>query len=116
MARKQQEEQPIRRRRAPARTPELRENQMIAKAVDLIERRLDDGSASAQETMFYAKLGSSREKLEQQRISMEVEVGKAKIEAMASMERREELFADAIRAMRSYQGEDPQQLEERYDD
>ena len=37
----------------PALTPEARENQMIALAVDLVEQRLLDGTASSQETTHF---------------------------------------------------------------
>jgi hypothetical protein len=36
------------RRRAPATTPEARENQLISLAVDLAERQLLEGTASSQ--------------------------------------------------------------------
>lgn len=55
-------------RRPPASTPEARENQLIALAVDLAEKQLANGTASAQVINHYLKLGSSREKLEQLRI------------------------------------------------
>lgn len=94
-------------RRPPATTPEARENQLIAKAVDLAEKQLVDGSASAQVISHYLKLGSSREKLEQERLSEEIELQKAKREAMASAVRVEELYGAAIAAMRSYAGQEP---------
>ena len=37
----------------PALTPEARENQMIALAVDLVEQRLLDGTASSQQTTHF---------------------------------------------------------------
>ena len=91
---------------SPATTPEARENQLIAKAVDLAERQLDDGTASAQVISHYLKLGSSREKLEQERIANENALLEAKREAMASAARVEELYGAAIAAMRSYAGQD----------
>lgn len=94
-------------RRPPATTPEARENQLIAKAVDLAERQLEDGSASAQVISHYLKLGSSREVLEQERLKNEVALLEAKREAMASAARVEELYGAAIAAMRSYAGQHP---------
>jgi hypothetical protein len=94
-------------RRPPATTPEGRENQLIAKAVDLAEKQLEDGSASAQVITHYLKLGSSREKLEQERLAEEVELAKAKREAMAAQQRVEELYVEAITAMRRYAGQEP---------
>lgn len=94
-------------RRRPASTPEARENQLIAAAVDLAERQLKDGTASAQVISHYLKLGSSREKLEQERLTMEVSLLEAKREAMASAARVEELYGAAIDAMRAYAGQQP---------
>jgi hypothetical protein len=94
-------------RRPPATTPEARENQLISKAVDLAERQLSDGTASAQVISHYLKLGSSREKLEQERLVEEIELQKQKRESMASAARVEELYSAAINAMRSYAGQEP---------
>lgn len=94
-------------RRPPATTPEARENQLISSAVDLAEKQLLEGSASAQVITHYLKLGSSREKLEQERMSQEVELMKAKRENMASAARVEELYGAAIDAMRAYAGHAP---------
>lgn len=99
-----------RSRRPPATTPEERENQLIAKAVDLAERQLEDGTASAQVITHYLKLGSSREQLEQERIAAEVELAKAKMENMASAARVEELYGEAINAMRRYSGQAPLEM------
>lgn len=86
-------------------TPEGRENQLINLAVDLAERQLREGTASAQVLSHYLKAGSSREYLERQRLSMDVELMKAKRAQMESMARVEELYETAITSMRAYQGE-----------
>lgn len=91
-------------RRPPATTPEARENQLISAAVDLAAKQLSDGTASAQVITHYLKLGSSREKLEQERLSEEVGLLKAKAENMQSMARAEGLMAEALNAFRSYSG------------
>lgn len=96
------------KRRRPATTPEQRENQLIALAADLAERQMRDGTASSQIITHYLKLGSSREELEKERLRMENELARAKIEAMASAQRMEELYADAIAAMRGYAGGSPE--------
>ena len=94
-------------RRPPATTPEGRENQLVAAAVDLAERQLREGTASAQVISHYLKLGSSREKLEQERIKNENSLIHHKIEALESAKRVEELYASALNAMRSYAGQPP---------
>ena len=105
-------------RRPPATTPEARENQLIGHAVDLAERQLLDGTASAQILTHYLKLGSSREKLEQERLSRENDFLQVKMEAIASAKRVEELYSDALNAMRAYGGHEQQvnDSEEYYDD
>jgi hypothetical protein len=102
--------------RAPARTPDERENQLVEAATDLAEQQLRDGSASAQVITHYLKLGSSRERLEQERLKGEVNLMKIKEAHMASEMRTEELMRKALDAMRGYQGlEDPDEQQE-YDD
>lgn len=92
------------RKQAPALTPEARENQLIALAVDLAEKQLIEGTASAQVITHYLKLGSTREKLEKEKLERENELLSAKREALESAKRVEELYADALKAMRSYSG------------
>lgn len=94
------------RKGRPASTPEGRENQLISKAVDLAERQLEEGTASAQVISYYLKLGSSRERLEQERLSKENVLLQAKAEQLESQKRVEELYADALSAMRSYNGQE----------
>lgn len=103
-------------RRRPATTPEARENQMVALAHDLAEKQLRNGTASSQVISHYLKLGSSREKLEQERLAMEVDLLGAKKEMMESAKRVEELYGKALDAMRSYAGHEPLELEHDYDD
>lgn len=94
-----------RSRRRPATTPEQRENQLIALAVDVAEQQMLAGTASAQVISHFLKLGSSREKLEKERIARENELMQAKIEAMAVQKQLVELYEDAISAMRVYGGQ-----------
>lgn len=90
----------------PALTPEARENQMIALAVDLAEKQLIEGTASSQVITHFLKLASSRERLEKEKLEKENELLRAKTEAIESAKRVEELYSDALKAMRSYRGED----------
>lgn len=105
----QVESKPTKRR--PATTPEGRENQLIALAVDLAEEQIRAGTVSSQVLTHYLKLGSSREKLEQERLRRENHLLEAKAEAMASAKRVEELYGKALNAMRTYAGQDPVDLE-----
>lgn len=101
--RKRDEQQP-KRRRPPATTPEARENQMIALAVDLAEKQLVEGTASSQVISHYLKLGSTKEKLEKEILEKQKELITAKTEAIHSAKRVEELYKNALNAMRSYSG------------
>ena len=89
----------------PALTPEARENQMIAFAVDLVEQRLLDGTASSQETTHFLKLGSMKNRLEMEKLQEENRLLKARTEALQSAKRVEELYSEAIKAMRRYSGQ-----------
>lgn len=88
----------------PALSPEARENQMIALAVDLAEQQLRDGTASSQVITHYLKLGSTKERIEKEILERQKDLITAKTEALQSAKRVEELYADAIAAMRRYSG------------
>lgn len=88
----------------PALTPEARENQLISLAVDLVEERLRNGTASSQETTHFLKLGSPKARLEKEKLEREVELLRAKTEAIESAKHVEELYANAIKAMQKYSG------------
>lgn len=88
----------------PALTPEARENQMAALAMDLVEQRLRDGTASSQETTHFLKLVSSRAQLEQRRLELENELVAAKTKALADAQEIKVLYEEALKAMRRYGG------------
>lgn len=92
------------RKSRPALTPDAREKQMISLAVDQAEKQLKEGTASSQVLTYYLKLGSPREKLERERLEEENRLLKAKIEALKSSERMEELYLEAIESMKEYSG------------
>lgn len=88
----------------PALTPEARENQLISLAVDLVEQRLIDGTASSQETTHFLKLGSTKNKLEMEKMRLENDLIKAKTEAAESSKNVEALYKEALDAMKNYSG------------
>ena len=96
--------EPIKKRR-PALSPEARENQLIALAVDRAEQQLLDGTASSQVITYYLKLGSSREKLEKERLAEENRLLKAKTKALENAEEIKALYEQALKAMRNYAGQ-----------
>jgi hypothetical protein len=94
-------------RHKPATTPEGRENEMVSIAHDLAERQIRNGTASSQVLTHFLKLGSTRERLEQERLEHENELTRVKIEALEGQKRVEELYLEALQAMRSYAGDLP---------
>lgn len=91
----------------PAKTSAGRQNQLIEAAFDLAERRLREGSASAQETVHFLRLGSEKERLEREKLKHEVEVLKSRVKEAESRTSSEELYSKALQAMRGYTGEVP---------
>lgn len=94
------------RRRPRAKNPEARLNQLAAYAIDLLEQRLIDGTASSQEVTQLLKYASPKYKLETELLKKQTELATAKTEQLQSQKRMDELYADAIKAMNSYRGQD----------
>ena len=88
----------------PALTIEAKEGQMISLAVDLAERQLREGTASSQVITHYLKLGSSKERLEQEIMEVQKKLIEAKAESIHSAKRVEGLYAEALGAMKLYSG------------
>lgn len=93
------------KRRAPAKTLDAREAQLISLAVDLAEKQLSAGTASSQVITHYLKLGTTTERLEKEKLIAENELLKAKTESLKSAKRVDEIYAKALNAMRSYSGQ-----------
>lgn len=91
------------RRRKPL-SLEARENQMISLAMDLAEQKLRDGTASSQLISHYLKLGTEKEKLERQKLEEENKLLVAKTESLKAQKRVDELYSEAIEAMKKYSG------------
>ena len=89
----------------PAETEEGRENQLIALAYDEVERRLRNHTATSQETTHFLRLGSTKAKLELEKLQKENELLVAKTEALKSAKHQEELFAEAMAAFGIYTGQ-----------
>lgn len=96
----------------PALTPEARENQLIFLATELAEQQLRDGTASSQVITHYLKLGSSKERIEKEILMKQKDLISAKTEALQSAKRIEELYANAINAMKSYSGSMETEIDE----
>nr|DAP82063.1 MAG TPA: hypothetical protein [Caudoviricetes sp.] len=89
----------------PALTPEARENQMISLAMDCAEEQLRDGTASSQLITHFLKLATEKERIEREILKKQKDLITAKTEALQSSKKVEELYANAIAAMRNYSGQ-----------
>ena len=92
------------RRIAPAATPEARERQIIAMAYDLAEEQIRNGTVSSQVLAQFIRAGAVHEMLEKEKLKAEIELHKAKIDALESAKHIEELYTNAINAMKKYSG------------
>ena len=90
----------------PALTPEARENQLISLAMDQAEKQLIEGTASSQVITHFLKLGSSKERIEKEILEKQKELIEAKTESLQSAKRIEELYINAMNAMRKYSGQE----------
>lgn len=100
----------------PAISPDARENQMISLAESVAEEQLRNGTASSQVIVHYLKLGSTKERIEKEILERQKELITAKTEALQSAKRVEELYANAIAAMKRYSGGGGSEEEEEEDD
>lgn len=89
---------------APPLTPEARENMLISLAMDRAEEQLRDGTASAQVIVHYLRLGTQKERLEQQQLQKRNDLLKAKTDSIKSAERSEQLYSEVIDAFKRYGG------------
>ena len=104
-AKKMSDESNSPRRTRPALTPEARENQLISLAIDVAERQLREGTASSQIITHYLKLGSTKERLEKEILKGQKKLIDAKTETLQSAKRIEELYSNALNAMKQYSGQ-----------
>lgn len=93
------------RRIRPALTPEAEENQMISLAVGLAKQQLMDGTASSQVITHYLKLGSTKERIEKEILERQKDLIEAKTKAYQASDEIKELYAEALKAMRTYSGQ-----------
>lgn len=98
------------KRGKPPATPEEAERKAIAAAMDLAAQQILDGTASNSVILHFLKLGGSRERLEQERIKADTMLAQAKVSALESAARTEELVSEALDAFRLYSGDSDAQL------
>ena len=100
---KAKNEEPKKRR--PALTPEARENQLVALAVDLAERQLIEGTASSQVITHYLKIGSTEQKKRMEHLEAENALLRVKAENLERASKIEDLYKEAIDVFKIYRGE-----------
>lgn len=91
-------------KRRPALSPDAREQQMIGYAMDLVEKRLLDGSASSQETTHFLKLATAKARMEMEILQEQKKLIAAKTDELAQRKESKAMFEAAIKAMRTYSG------------
>lgn len=100
----------------PAKTPEARENQLIALAVDLAEKRLLEGTASSQMITHFLKLASTEERLKRDILVEQKKLIAAKTKSLQSDDELKKLYLEATAAMRRYSGRTNEEDSEEYDE
>lgn len=97
----------------PAISDEARENQMISYATNLAEQQLKEGTASSQVISHYLKLAATKEKrrLENDILSRQRELITAKTEALKAQKKNEEMYAEVLRALKAYNGQDDEDIQ-----
>ncbi len=105
MATKQKDSNKVSRCSPPARSLENRENQLIAKAYDIAEERLNNGTASAQEIVHFLKMGAAKAQLEKKKLEAETMLLESKRDAVDSAKINGVKYQEAIDAFREYSGQ-----------
>jgi hypothetical protein len=95
-----------RRGQIPGKSIESRENQIIRLAYDLVEERIRKKTATSQEVTAFVRMGSSIAQLEKAKLEKENQLLVAKTEELHSRKKVEELYANAMKAFRTYSGQE----------
>lgn len=100
------------RKEPPARTPEEHETRMIGIANEVAEEQLRNRTASSQVICHFLKMGSAKERYEREILKKEAELLTVKTEAIKSQKKVEDLYNSALKAFRSYNGENVEEEDE----
>lgn len=96
----------------PARNPEIRENQLINLALDLVEKQLQEGTATSQVITHFLKLATMKEQLENEKLKSDLKVAEAKIKHIENQDNIQKMYEQAMNAMRIYSGEQNEEFDE----
>ena len=100
----------VKKRTKTPRSPEEAERMAVVAAMDIATQQILDGTASNSVILHFLKLGSSRERLEQARLEADTTLAKAKVSALESAARTEELVQEALAAFKVYSGDSDAEL------
>lgn len=89
-------------KRVPDVSDEQREKRLINRALELVEERMEKGEATSAEILHFLKLGSERNRREQEEISYRTELMREKTKAIKSAEEREKKYDTVIDALNRY--------------
>ncbi len=88
----------------PVMSPEAYENRLINKSYKAVEKRIENGEATAAELVHFLREGSIRQQLELEKLKKENELLKVKADSITAQKEVKELYAEAISAFRKYSG------------
>ena len=108
--------EPKKESQKPPTTPEAKERQMIAYAMDLAEEQLKNGKASSQLITHFLKLGTENAKLERLKLEQESRLLEAKVDSLRNAEEKDVDYGKVIQALKKYQGEVNDDEEDDYED
>ena len=89
---------------APVLDSLTKEKQMTAKAITLVERQLEEGTAPPSVLMHYLRLSSSREKEELKKLRAEVSLAEAKAMAIVEGKKEEQLMKEVFEKFQQMSG------------
>lgn len=88
----------------PGKTAASRERQMVGLAVDLAEKQLREGTASATVIQHYLKLGATDYQLRLEKLERENELLRARTDSIESSQESLEIAKNAMEAIKRYTG------------
>lgn len=86
----------------PPMSPEAQENYMVTLAMNLAEKQLREGTASAQVISHFLKIGSTESRTQKEILELQKDLIVAKTENLHAQQNMDEMYKKAIDAMRSY--------------
>ena len=89
---------------APILDSDAKEKALTAKAITLVEKQLEDGTAPPSVLMHYLRLSSSREKEELKKLRAEVSLVEAKAMAIVEGKKEEQLMKEVFEKFQQMSG------------